>query len=595
MSKRRRPGRGEPPDTAAGRACGGRDRARAPLLVLGLAAGLVAGPAACVSDAEAPAAEPRPGAAAEVMAEPPAAGDTVVIALRRLPTTLDPAAELDPWGQRVVDDLLFEGLTRRLPDAPWAEPALAERCDVSHDGRSVACRLRPGARFHDGEAVTVEDLLYSLNLWVGTRGANIRHRYAMGEIKSVEAGPPPGQSGDGWVRLVFAQRDPLVLERIAAMKIVPRARHLASGRFARQPVGSGPMQLVAQDEERLVFARTGPAPGRARQIELRALDDGAAALTALRRGEIHLLPEVAPVHIPRELAKPGMAARFEAFLLSPPRYDLILYNLREGPQAGPKLRAALDEAVPRAELASAVQGVPGLAVTAPVDLRAPSPIDLAAIAEDRVDEAGLGPFLQVPEAAADGRGRAAADLALTELGWLLERGQRRRGTATLRLPLGWDGSPGLATNTARALRASWKQIGVQVPSVTAGWPYLVGLLRAGKFTMALARLAGPSDMDLAPWFHSRGVHNLGGVADSELDRVLDAYQQAASRGERDAAKAAVAARLAELRPVSVLFAPVQVLLASRALTGLVFLDDLPRLDLLGLQPAPDALLHGGGS
>ena len=32
----------------------------------------------------------------------------------RLPLTLDPTAELDPWGQRIVDDLLFEGLTRKL-------------------------------------------------------------------------------------------------------------------------------------------------------------------------------------------------------------------------------------------------------------------------------------------------------------------------------------------------------------------------------------------------------------------------------------------------------------------------------------------------
>lgn len=602
MPKRRRPDPGETSATTAdrgrrgrGRASSGRQRAlaRAAQALLMVTCGLLGDPG-CAPGTEVPAPEVRPSAAAEPLPDLPAASDTIVIALRRLPATLDPTGELDPWGQRVVDDLLFEGLTRRLADAPWAEPALAERCVVHHEGRSVACKLRPGARFHDGEPITVDDLLYSLNLWVGNRGINIRHRYAMDEIRAVEAGPPSGESGEGWVRLTFSQRDPLVLERIAAMKIVPRARHSASGRFARQPIGSGPMQLVSQAEDRLVFARTAPAPGLVRQIELRAMDDGAAALTALRRGEIHLLAEVSPVHIPRELGKPGMAARFEAFLLSPPRYDLILYNLREGPQAGPKLRSALDAAVPRAEIATTVQGVPGLAVAAPVDLTTPSPIDLVAITEDRIGDAGLGPFAQVAEAAADVRGRAAADLLLAELGWVLDRGSRRRGTATLRLPLSWDGSAGLATGTVRALRAAWKQVGVAAPSVTAGWPFLLGLLRAGKFNMALARLAGPSDMDLSPWFHSRGAHNLSGVADSELDRALDAYHHAASRSERDAVKAAISARLAALHPVSILFAPVQVLLASRALTGLSFVDDLPRLDRLGLQMAPEALLHGGG-
>gem|GEM_PF-1915051 len=540
-----------------------------------------------------------PAAGEATPPEPPVA-DTVIIALRRLPATLDPTAELDPWGQRVVDDLLFEGLTRRVPDAPWAEPALADLCQVEQDGRSVACRLRPGARFHDDQPVTVEDLVYSINLWIGPRGASIRQRYGLDDLKSVEAGPPPGATGTGWVRIGFTARDPLALERLAAVKIVPRARHAGPGRFSQHPIGTGPMALVSQTEEAMIFARREAIPGRARQIELRAQPDGAIALTALRRGEVHLLPELAPAHVPRELGKPGMAARFTAFLLSPPRYDVILYNLREGPQAGPRLRGALDLAIPRIEIASSVMG-PGLTIAAPVDLSAPSPIDLVAIAEGRIDDAGLGPLTADPDNSADALGRSAADLILTELGWLDNRGQRRRGTTPLRLPLIWDGSPGLATGTVRAVRAAWKQIGITTPNVTAGWPYVLSLLRGGKYHVALVRLAGSSDMDLSPWFHSRGAHNLSGVADSELDAALEDYRNAGNRPKRDAAKQGIAARLAALHPVSVLYAPLQVLLASRGLTGLVFIDDLPRLDSLGLGalPGPDGLvtaapLHGDG-
>jgi len=518
--------------------------------------------------------------------------DTVVIALRRLPASLDPTGELDPWGQRVVDDLLFEGLTRRVDGAPWGAPALAERCLVEQEGRSVACQLRPGVRFHDDAPITVADLLYSINLWIGPRGANLRQRYGLDAIKAVEAGPPAGASGEGWVRISFTQADPLVLERLAALKIVPRARH-PGPRFAEQPIGSGPMRLLARSETQMVFVRGEAIPGRAQRVELRAQADGAASLTALRRGEIHLLPELAPTHVPRELGKPGMAARFFAFLLSPPRYDLVIYNLREGPQAGPRLRSALDQVLPRGEIA-ALHGEPGLTSTAPVDLQTPRPIDLVAIAEDRLVDAGLGPFIAAPDPAAEATNRAAADLVLTELGWIDQRGQRRRGTAALRLPLSWDGSPGVATGTARALRGAWKELGVQTPSVTAGWAYILSLLRAGKFSVALARLAGASDMDLSPWFHSHGAHNLTGVADSELDAALESYRHAASRAERDAAKRAVAARLTALHPVSVLHAPVAVLLASRALTGLEFIDDLPRLDSLGLGAAPPTLLHAGG-
>ena len=153
VAKRRRADPGLTPLTTADRGRDGYDRppfrviralahARQALLaaICGLCPGL-----ACTPTVEVPAVEVQPSAAAESLPELPAASDTVVIALRRLPVTLDPTAELDPWGQRIVDDLLFEGLTHRLPDAPWAEPALAERCVVHGEGRSVACKLRPGA------------------------------------------------------------------------------------------------------------------------------------------------------------------------------------------------------------------------------------------------------------------------------------------------------------------------------------------------------------------------------------------------------------------------------------------------------------------
>lgn len=249
------------------------------------------------------------------------------------------------------------------------------------------------------------------------------------------------------------------------------------------------------------------------------------------------------------------------------------------------MRAALDLAAPRGELAVQVYGLAGLPATAPVDLHAPAPIDLHALAEGRDREAGLGPLLAPPSLAADAEARAQADAILTELGWIHERGLRRRQGNVLRLPLTWDASPGLATGVARALRGAWKAIGIQAPSVTASWPYVqANLLRPGKFSMALARLASGSDVDLYPWFHSRGAHNLSGVADQTLDAAIDAYRAAKTRDDRDAAKRAIAARLAELRPAVVLHAPLAVMLMARTLTGVQFVDDLPRLDRLGFAP-----------
>lgn len=514
--------------------------------------------------------------------------ETVVIAVRTLPEGLDPLAEMDPWGARACEDLLFEGLVRRWPEGhPWIEPALADRCEAGQGGREVLCHLRADRRFHDGEPVSVEDVLYSLSAWTGPKGAQRRAAHGLGALQEVSAvdGPASARDPGRWIRLTFDAADPLVLERIAAMKVVPRARHRGKATaFAREPIGSGPMRLVSADEARMIFERhEDAAPERtgARRIVLQVAPDGAQALTLLRRGEVHVVAEVSPVHVPRELGKPGMAARFRGYVVSPPRYDLLVFNLRGGAQSGPRLREALARAIPWARLAE-IYGRPSLRAAAPVDEHAPTPIDLAAITAGRLSDAGLALWLTTPDPAADEAGRAEAAAILDALGWTLDRGLRRRSTGNLRLALTWDGSGGLASDLVAAIKGGWRELGVQVPSVTASWSYLQRPLAAGEFDLALLRFADHSDADLYDLFHSRGRLNYAGVVDPTLNAAIEGYREARTPAERRSAKAAMAARLRELQPVTVLHAPLAITLVSRRITDLVFVDDLPRLDRLGL-------------
>jgi hypothetical protein len=185
---------------------------------------------------------------------------------------------------------------------------------------------------------------------------------------------------------------------------------------------------------------------------------------------------------------------------------------------------------------------------------------------------------------ADEAGRGEAEGMLTELGWVMDRGLRRRGTTTLRLVLMWNGDPGIGRTVATAVREAWRAVGVHVPYATASWSYLMGPLRRGDFDLALGRLAESSDADLYPYFHSKGDLNVPGVADTELDAALESYRSARTPEERSSAKEAIAARLSALRVVSVLRAPTEVLVASRRVAGLQFVDDLPVLRGLELLP-----------
>lgn len=594
----------------------GTGRAVRRLAELGL--GLVLAGAACGSDDEDPAETDALGPSIERLEEEIAeslGADRVetrlVIAVRRVPDTLDPLGDLDPWGMRLAEDLVFEGLTRRAHDgAPWAGPALADACVArpTSEPRDVYCHLRDDAVFHDGKPVTPADVLYSLDWWLDPRRGVMRVRLGLGGLKKVEmvdgppGTPPPGSARDPgrWAHVSFSRPEPLAMAMLADLAIVPRDAHRGRARaFGLAPIGTGPMRVTAFEPDRLVLEPwnadgTPPAlvattdengdivPSR---IILREMDDGAAVLTAMRRGDVHVATELAPAHVPEELAKPGMAPRFRAFVLNPPRYDVLLYNVRSGTQAGPRMRGVLDDAIPRARLADVLGDLPPQDVAAPVDLTEPTEIDLFALAEAGISARfGIAGLPAPRDVGLDDAAKARAEATLEELGWVLERGVRRRATGPLRVVLMWNGAGGEAQLLAHGIRDAWRDIGVVVPFATASWAYLFGLMRQGEFDVALARLAERSDDDLYPYFHSRGDLNLTGVSDVTLDGALEAYRAARRPEERGAARRAIAERLSALRVVAVVRAPTHVMLVSQRVQGLAFVDDLPRLQQLRLRP-----------
>lgn len=85
--------------------------------------------------------------------------DTVSYVLEAEPASLDPAMTT-ALPENNTELQLFEGLTR-LDDQNIPQPALAERWDISPDGKVYTFHLRPGIQWSDGTPITAQEIEYS--------------------------------------------------------------------------------------------------------------------------------------------------------------------------------------------------------------------------------------------------------------------------------------------------------------------------------------------------------------------------------------------------------------------------------------------------
>ncbi|HVK60937.1 MAG TPA: ABC transporter substrate-binding protein, partial [Bdellovibrionales bacterium] len=64
---------------------------------------------------------------------------------------------------RYVYELATDSLMIRNYDTWELMPALAEKYEISKDGKTFTFTLRKGAKFHDGKPVTIEDVKFSFD------------------------------------------------------------------------------------------------------------------------------------------------------------------------------------------------------------------------------------------------------------------------------------------------------------------------------------------------------------------------------------------------------------------------------------------------
>jgi peptide/nickel transport system substrate-binding protein len=206
------------------------------------------------------------------------------------PTWFDPAETPGMITPFMVLYALHDAMVKPMPGQS-AAPSLAESWSVSKDGLVYEFVVRKGARFHNGDPVTAEDVKFSFERYRGTASRTLKERVA-----AVDA-PDPSR-----VRFRLKQPWPDFLTFYASATgagwIVPKkyVEKVGDEGFKKAPVGAGPYKFVSftPGVELVVEAfdqywRKSPSVKR---LVFRVISDEATRLAALKRGEVDIVYSV---------------------------------------------------------------------------------------------------------------------------------------------------------------------------------------------------------------------------------------------------------------------------------------------------------------
>ncbi len=200
------------------------------------------------------------------------------------PSTLDPTQVSDLVVYYVTHQI-FNHLIDNRTDGSMV-PGLAESWTYSDDGTEITFKLREGVKFHNGDIMTADDVVYSFEVAMGSSFT----RTVTGVMESMT------KIDDHTVVLKLAHPYGPI-EYCVAFSQVPimskSAREADPEGFGRKPVGTGPYQFVEwRSGDRIIleaFDDYYEGEPTIKDVMFRFILDGTTASIALENGEIDII------------------------------------------------------------------------------------------------------------------------------------------------------------------------------------------------------------------------------------------------------------------------------------------------------------------
>ncbi len=276
---------------------------------------------------------------------------TLVIAQQREPMSLNAALE-NGQSQTEWGELLFSFLVKYdnhgvlVPDVATQVPSLTNG-GISADGRTITYHLRKHVRFSDGQSLTAEDCVWSINA-INNPANNVQSRYGYDRIASAQA---PNAT-----TLVLHLKEPFspVLTLVMAPQgfpILPKhilAKYPDFNRidFNSKPIGSGPYVVDRWLRGDRVEMHANPyyfgGKPRIEHLVVRFIPDAQTALNLLQTHEVQGYFNA------QDYAQYPLLMKLSGYrILSTPvsAVGSIIFNT-QSPQANdPRVRHALAQAI----------------------------------------------------------------------------------------------------------------------------------------------------------------------------------------------------------------------------------------------------------
>lgn len=388
---------------------------------------------------------------------------------------------------------------------------LAETWTSGDDGKTFTVTLRENLKWHDGESLTVDDVIYTIGLMKNPR-VNSSLSQTWGNITAVKVGDRqinftlPAAYAPFPHALTFG----VVPKHILASVPIERLRENA---FNREPIGSGPfafrsLQIINQDASRLV-------------VYMNAYDDYVLGKPKLERFQLHTYKDQAQLKqgfLTDEINAAADLTANDLNSLATTKSDAVVSRalVNNGVFALFKndspilkdhtVRAALQEATNRPEILQKLHGYGTL-------MEGPLTKDQVAIAARQA-----------------AYNKDAAAQKLEAAGWTLVKGVRQKDGVplTLNVVAPKSGDYQAVVNT---IANQWRQIGVDV-RVDMASPATIqqNVLVPRAYDVLIYELANGADPDVFAYWHSSQIGSNGlNLADYSSPVSDDALSSARGR------------------------------------------------------------------